>query len=90
MLRGGRDRAYRRQRREDQRDEVHGTLEAPYVREAGVERDNQKEREKNLHAGDDDAQLAGHLLEVAVKMLQLRLVAGFVIHALRVRHTDQR
>jgi len=55
VLCGGCDRAHRRERREDQRHEIHGALEAPYMREPGIERNDQEEREENLHAGDDDA-----------------------------------
>ena len=49
-----------------------------------------QEREKDLHACDNDAQLACELLKVAVKPLQLRLTAPPAIHVLRIRHPDQR
>jgi hypothetical protein len=74
MLRGGGDCAHGRQGSKDQGDQIHDLLELPYVSEAGVEGDDQEEGEEHLHAGDDDAQLACELLEVAVQALQRRLV----------------
>jgi hypothetical protein len=53
----------------------------PHADEARVEGDDQQEREQHLHARDDDPQLAGHLLEVAIQALQRRL--GAPVLALR-------
>src|ERR1700722_10906256 len=84
------DRTNRRKRSQHQRHEIHGALEASHVRKAGVKRHDQQKREKNMYAGDNDTQLALHLLEVAVEALQLGLVSGFAVHALRVRETPGR
>jgi hypothetical protein len=69
MLGGGRDRAHRCKRSEHERYEIDSALEASDMSEAGVERDDQQKREENLYAGDDDAQLACELLEIAVEAL---------------------
>jgi hypothetical protein len=51
-----------------------------------LKRDDQKEREQDLHTSDDDAQLPGELLQVAIQTFKLCLVASLAIRAPRVLH----
>jgi hypothetical protein len=53
VLRRRRDRADRCQRREDERHEVCDPLKRADAFETDVERDDQQEREQDLHACDD-------------------------------------
>ena len=76
MLRGRCDHADRRERRQQQGHEVDGFHKSAHVCEACRERDDQQEREQNLHARHDHAQLARQLLEVAVKALLPRFDLG--------------
>src|SRR5204862_8364517 len=55
--------------------EVEVALAGRQVLEPDAERHDQQEREQDLYAGRDDAQLAEKLAEVAVHPLELRLVA---------------
>jgi hypothetical protein len=85
VLRRRRDRAYRGQRREDERHEVRDPLERADPFEADVEGNDQQEREQDLHAGDDEAQLARELSQVAIEALELRLVATVLARDCPVR-----
>lgn len=82
---GWRDQADSGARREHQGHEVGGALEGLGAIEADVEGDNEQEREQNLNAGDDDAQLAAEPAEVAIVALGLGFAAAVARQAGRPR-----